>query len=55
MPVIAIGGDRANGPVLRDQVKLIAYDPVIIGLKDAGHWVLEERPRETMDALNKFL
>jgi len=24
-------------------------------LKDTGHWILEERPKETIDALVKFL
>jgi hypothetical protein len=24
-------------------------------LEDTGHWVLEERPKETTDALIKFL
>jgi hypothetical protein len=24
-------------------------------LKDTGHWVLEERPKETTDALQQFL
>jgi len=24
-------------------------------LKDTGHWILEERPKETTDALVKFL
>jgi len=24
-------------------------------LKDTGHWVLEERPKETTEALQKFL
>jgi len=24
-------------------------------LKDTGHWVLEERPKETTEALVKFL
>jgi hypothetical protein len=24
-------------------------------LKDTGHWLMEERPKETMDALVQFL
>jgi hypothetical protein len=24
-------------------------------LKDTGHWLMEERPQETMKALEKFL
>jgi hypothetical protein len=27
----------------------------IVVLRDTGHWVLEERPRETTEALEKFL
>ena len=55
MPVLAIGGDKANGTVLGNQMKLVATNATMIVLKDTGHWVLEERPKETMDALMKFL
>jgi pimeloyl-ACP methyl ester carboxylesterase len=27
----------------------------IVVLKDTGHWVLEEQPKETTEALEKFL
>jgi len=27
----------------------------VINFKDTGHWLMEERPKETMDALLKFL
>jgi len=55
MPVLSIGGDKANGDVLGHQMKLVASDVTFIVLKDTGHWVMEERPQETMDALVKFL
>ena len=55
MPVLAIGGDKANGTVLGNQMKLVATNATMIVLKDTGHWVLEEQPKETMDALIKFL
>ena len=55
MPVLAIGGEKANGDVLAQQMKLVASDATTVVLKDTGHWVLEERPRETTDALLKFL
>jgi len=54
-PVLVIGGEKANGDVLARQLKLVASDVTIIVLKDTGHWVLEERPKETTDALMKFL
>jgi pimeloyl-ACP methyl ester carboxylesterase len=34
---------------------LVAPDVTLVVLKDTGHWVLEERPKETTDALIKFL
>lgn len=55
MPVLVIGGEKANGDVLARQMKLVASDVTVVVLKDTGHWVLEERPKETTDALVKFL
>src|SRR5437016_6239847 len=55
MPVLAIGGEKANGALLGQQVKLVATDVTVVVLKDTGHWVLEERPKETTGALVKFL
>jgi pimeloyl-ACP methyl ester carboxylesterase len=55
MPVLAIGGEKANGQVLGNQMKLVATDATMIVLKNCGHWVLEEQPKETTDALMKFL
>ena len=55
MPVLAIGGDKANGKVLNHQMKRVASDVTVVVLKDTGHWVLEERPKETADALVNFL
>jgi pimeloyl-ACP methyl ester carboxylesterase len=55
MPVLAIGGEKANGTLLGQQMKLVASDATMVVLKDTGHWVLEERPKETTDALMKFL
>ena len=55
MPVLAIGGDKANGDALARQMRLVASDVTAVVLKDTGHWVMEERPAETADALMKFL
>src|SRR5271156_1121949 len=55
MPVLAIGGDKANGTLLGQQMKIVATDAKMIVLPNTGHWVMEERPQETMDALMKFL
>jgi len=55
MPLLVIGGEKALGEVLGEQAKLVASDVTVTVLKDTGHWVLEERPKETTDALEKFL
>jgi pimeloyl-ACP methyl ester carboxylesterase len=55
MPVLAIGGENANGTLLGQQMKIVASDAAMVVLKDTGHWVMEERPKETTDALMKFL
>jgi pimeloyl-ACP methyl ester carboxylesterase len=43
MPVLAIGGEKANGKVLGEQMKLVATNATMVVLKDCGHWVLEEK------------
>lgn len=55
MPVLVIGGEKSLGEVLGQQAKLVAPDVTVVVLKDTGHWVLEERPKETTAALVKFL
>jgi pimeloyl-ACP methyl ester carboxylesterase len=55
MPVLTIGGEKSLGEALAQQTKLVATDVTVVVLKDTGHWVLEERPKETTEALQKFL
>ncbi|PYJ08200.1 MAG: alpha/beta hydrolase [Verrucomicrobia bacterium] len=55
MPVLALGGDKSLGTQLADQMKLVATDVTVVVLKDTGHWIMEEQPKETTDALVKFL
>ena len=54
-PILSIGGDKANGTALGEQVKLIGTDVSTVVIKDCGHWIMEEKPQETMAALIKFL
>ena len=54
-PVLSIGGAKANGVALGAQAKLIASDVTVVVLEDTGHWILEERPEETIKALSGFL
>lgn len=55
MPVLSIGGDKSLGEFLGQQMKLVAPDLTAVVLKNTGHWILEENPKETTDALVKFL
>jgi len=55
MPVLTIGGEKSLGEALGQQTRLVATDVTVIVLKDTGHWVLEERPKDTTEALQKFL
>jgi pimeloyl-ACP methyl ester carboxylesterase len=55
MPVLAIGGEKANGELLGNQMKIVASGAKMVVLKNTGHWVLEENPKETTDALLNFL
>lgn len=55
MPVLAIGGEQANGKLLGQQLKLVASMVTVVVLKNTGHWVLEENPGETIEALLAFL
>jgi len=55
MPVLCIGVEKSLGEALGQQTKLVATDVTVVVLKDTGHWILEERPKETTEALEKFL
>jgi pimeloyl-ACP methyl ester carboxylesterase len=55
MPVLSIAGEKASAGVLGPQMKLVATDVTVIVLKDTGHWIMEERPKETMQAVLNFL
>lgn len=55
MPVLSIAGEKASAAILGPQMKRVADQVTVIELKDTGHWLMEERPNETMDALVRFL
>ena len=55
MPVTSIGGEKASGEALGAQVKLISGNPAVVIIKGSGHWILEEKPDDTMAAVTKAL
>ena len=55
MPVTSIGGEKANGEALGAQMKLISAKPTIVIIKGSGHWMMEEKPEETIVAVTREL
>jgi pimeloyl-ACP methyl ester carboxylesterase len=55
MPLLTIAGDKSMGEALGQQARVVAENVTSVLLKDTGHWVLEERPKETSEALQNFL
>jgi hypothetical protein len=55
MPVLSMGGEKANGVALGEQVKLVATNATVLVLKNTGHWMMEENYKETSEALLNFL
>src|SRR2546423_6068899 len=47
MPVLVIGGEKALGDAPAQPMKIVASNVTLVVFKDTGHWVLEERPKET--------
>ena len=55
MPVLSIAGEKASAAILSPQMKLVSNSVTVVELKDTGHWLMEERPEEAMQALIAFL
>lgn len=55
MPLLSMAGEKANAELLTKQAKLVGTDVKVVILKDCGHWMMEEQPKATMDALVQFL
>jgi len=55
MPVLTIGGEKANGQALGEQAKLVADNPRVVIIKNCGHWLMEEQPQATIAAIRAFL
>ena len=55
MPVLAVGGEKSFGPtqaVIMRHVATHVQEAVIAG---SGHWLMEERPVETVALIREFL
>ncbi|MBR0838836.1 alpha/beta hydrolase [Bradyrhizobium liaoningense] len=54
IPVLALGGDHRWGPKIVGMLEEFARNVSGGSIPECGHWMAEERPTETADALLKF-
>jgi pimeloyl-ACP methyl ester carboxylesterase len=55
MPVLAVGGEKSFGTTMADVAKFAATDVQGKVIADSGHWLMEEQPVATIDAVMEFL
>ncbi len=55
VPLLTIGGDKANGAALAKQATVVSSSATTIVLPDTGHWIMEENPAATIAALLRFV
>jgi len=55
MPVLAIGGEKSFGPGFANEIAFAATDVRGLSIHDSGHWLMEEQPKATMDAIVAFI
>jgi pimeloyl-ACP methyl ester carboxylesterase len=55
MPVLVLSGEKAGGPFLIEQGKMVASDVEGVLVKGRGHWLMEEAPEEVIPKLVEFL
>lgn len=53
-PVLAVGGDHGYGEAALNTMKRVATEPEGAIIKDCGHYVPEERPRELVETMVSF-
>jgi pimeloyl-ACP methyl ester carboxylesterase len=55
IPMLVLAGQRASGPVLINQAKLVDTNVEGIMVPGAGHWLMEEAPQVVIPKLVDFL
>ncbi|MCL6741781.1 alpha/beta hydrolase [Sphingomonas sp. RB56-2] len=55
MPVLAIGGEKSFGLGFANEIAFAATDVRALSIADSGHWLMEEQPKVTMDAIMAFI
>src|SRR5271163_4399057 len=55
MPVLAIGGEAAFGPMMATVMRVAGTDVQEAIVPDSGHWIMEENPSATGKLVTEFL
>ncbi|HTB01307.1 MAG TPA: alpha/beta hydrolase [Bradyrhizobium sp.] len=55
MPVLVLSGEKAGGPFLIEQGKMVATHVEGVLVKGSGHWLMEEAPDQVIPKLVEFL
>jgi pimeloyl-ACP methyl ester carboxylesterase len=55
MPVLVLSGEKAGGPFLIEQGKMVATNVEGILVQGSGHWLMEEAPNQVIPKLVEFL
>jgi pimeloyl-ACP methyl ester carboxylesterase len=55
MPVLAIGGEKSFGIGFANEIGFAADNVRALSIPNSGHWLMEEQPQLTMDAIVNFL
>ena len=55
MPVLAIGGEKSFGIGFANEIGFAADNVRALSIRNSGHWLMEEQPEATMNAILEFL
>ena len=55
MPMLVLSGEKAGGPFLIEQGRLVAGNVEGVIVKGSGHWLMEEAPDQVIPKLVEFL
>jgi pimeloyl-ACP methyl ester carboxylesterase len=55
MPVLVLTGEKASGPFLIEQGRLVATDVKGVIVPGSGHWLMDEAPARVIPELSAFL
>ncbi len=55
MPILALGGDHSYKTLMADIMRFVGINVTSGVIKDSGHWVMEEQPKQTTAAIVDFI